>query len=104
MKKLMRALLLLLVTCGMMPVYAETVSVEPSSPVEKASPAKKDIEGKEKSNGMTLFLLVFIGAVLFVLSSASALNALGGRPPRKDGTTPPVKKKKSGDERDRFRL
>lgn len=60
---------------------------------------------KEKGNGVTLFLLVFGGAVLFVLSTATALNSLGGKPPAKrDDARAPARRSANGDPKSRFRL
>ena len=86
--------------------YAE----EHASSVEQKTEATKPAEDKpkqEEGHGISVFWMVFIGAILFVLSSATALNSLGGKPPPRsgDGTSRrPRKPKDDKDPKDRFRL
>lgn len=72
-----------------------------------ASAAEAQSQEKDEGwSGTTIFLLVFIFSVLFVLSSATAMNALGGRKPTpRPGPrrqSPGERKKPEG--KDRFRL
>lgn len=59
---------------------------------------------KEKKDNFTLFWIVFAVSILFVISSATALNRMGGKPPSggKEGTPSP--RKKPADDERRFRL
>lgn len=82
----------------------ETAATSSQEPVA-AHQAEKKPE-KSEGHGISIFLLVFIGAILFVISTATALNALGGKPPPRSGsgTTPKPRKSPSEDPKDRFRL
>ena len=84
------------------PALSQPVQVEVSA----------DDKGEQSGgwSGFTIFLLVFVFALLFVISSATAMNALGGKKgaPRSRDEAPPKRKKsterKLPEGKDRFRL
>ncbi len=77
----------------------ETVQ-ETQAATEKAAAAPQEAE---KNNGFSVFLVVFLIAVLFVLSSATALKGLGGKPPARR-TAKPSSPRKLPEGNKRFRL
>jgi len=98
-----KALLMLCWLCWIPPLHAEDGAV--SKPTASAEIAQESATPKEKKEGFSLFWIVFGVSILFVLSSATALNRLGGKPPSRSegGTLRP--RKESGDEEERrFRL
>lgn len=110
MRKFLQTLLLL---CCLGPIVAthaaaEDVVVENGTTAQAAGESQhaQSGEAKEKKgwSGMTIFLLVFIFSVLFLISSATALNRLGGKPPprQKGQTNSAQRKAQTGKER--FRL
>lgn len=110
MRKILQTLLLL---CCLGPIAATQAAAD-DAVVENEATDQTDGESqdaqrgvkKEKKgwSGMTIFLLVFTFSVLFLISTATALNRLGGKPPPrpKSSDTSPRKKAKTGKER--FRL
>ena len=97
----MKAVVVVCCLCWLPAVHAQQETA--GTQVEATSTAKAGTE-KEKKGGFSVFWVVFLVSILFVISSATALNALGGRPPSHDkGKTPPLRKRAGNDER-RFRL
>jgi len=85
-------------------VHAQAETAGTSVEVEAPSTAKAGAE-KEKKGGFSVFWVVFLVSILFVISSAAGLNALGGKPPPQGkGKTPPPRKKARSDDARRFRL
>lgn len=87
----------------------------PSGVADETGESAKDVQvavqhaaekpQQEKGHGFSLFWIVFIVAILFVVSSATALNTLGGKPPPRSGSGDASKRKKAAeDPKDRFRL
>ncbi|MFO7592584.1 MAG: hypothetical protein R6X15_00875 [Pseudomonadota bacterium] len=108
MFKLLKLFVVIGCVGGMPLCYGGDAPVSESAQVE-ASIDDKD-EKSEGWSGFTIFLLVFVFALLFVISSATAMNALGGKkgaPPGRD-RKPPQRKKITGDKlpqgKDRFRF
>lgn len=82
---------------------AEPAAGKAAQSSEVASPEQAGVK-EEKKGGFSIFWIVFLVSILFVLSSATALNRLGGKPPpRGKGGAPRPRKKAANDER-RFRL
>lgn len=109
MLKLLQVLVVMGCLFGLSQGYAAEAPV--SAAVQVEAPAEgKDAEESKGWSGFTIFLLVFVFALLFVISSATAMNALGGKgraPRNRDEATP--KRKKSTESKlpegqDRFRL
>lgn len=104
MKKALTVLVLIGSLLFQLPaVAANDAGAESSAP---AGQQEQEKGADKEDNGMLIFWLVFAGAVLFVLSSATALNSLGGKPPPRshgDGTGP-QRKKKTAEGKERFRL
>ncbi len=105
----MRKLLQLMVLLGCLAAWPAAFAQEPVDNGEAVSaPASSEVAAEEKGgwSGMTVFAVVFVFALLFVLSSATALNSLGGKkrqpPPSRPKTTPSQRKVPEG--KDRFRL
>lgn len=108
MLKLLQVLVVMGCLFGLSQGYAAEAPGSAAAQVEVPAEGK-DAESKGWS-GFTIFLLVFVFALLFVISSATAMNALGGKgraPRNRDEATP--KRKKSTESKlpegqDRFRL
>lgn len=101
MKNVVKALMLIYCLCWQPITYA----VEPMSdkPVQSETTTQPQDMAKPKKKGMSIFWIVFAVAILFVISSATALNRLGGKAPKRDNENPRPRNK-SGKDRDRFRL
>jgi hypothetical protein len=98
-----------MILLGCLAAWTATFAQEaPANGEAVSAPANSEdtAEDKEGWSGMTVFAVVFIFALLFVLSSATALNNLGGKkrqPPQpRSKTTPSRRKVPEG--KDRFRL
>jgi len=84
-------------------VHAEEVPADKPVQTEVSPAATHTDEKKTKKGGVSTFWIVFIVSILFVLSSATALNTMGKKPPpRGSDKTPPRKKSDNG--KNRFRL
>lgn len=106
--KLMHILFVLVCLAGFSTSYATETPISEQTQMEE--PAKEKDAKSEGWSGFTIFLLVFVFALLFVISSATAMNRLGGKgwAPRSREATPPTPKKttdsKLREGKDRFRL
>ena len=112
MRKVIQTLFLL---CCFGIIMTSAVAAEESGDVaESEATAQADAEaqeaqsGEEKEkkgwSGMTIFLLVFIFSVLFLISSATAMNRLGGKPPPRQEGQGPSPRRKAQTGKERFRL
>jgi hypothetical protein len=105
LRKLLGVLLLFSCLFWLTAGYAEEAEVTSGQASDTTHQVEKKPE-KSEGHGISVFLLVFIGAILFVISTATALNALGGKPPPRSGsgTTTKPRKSSSEDPKGRFRL
>lgn len=104
MRNLMKVILVACCLYGLPALHAaEPVTGKP--PQSEATGTAQPGTPQKKKGSVSLFWVVFIIAILFVLSSATALNALGRRPPshNKGAGAPRPHRKPAKDER-RFRL
>lgn len=97
----------LLVACclyGLPALHAAEPATD-KSPQSETTQTEQPGTPQKKKGSVSLFWVVFIIAILFVLSSATALNSLGRRPPshNKGANAPQPRRKSAKDER-RFRL
>jgi len=105
LRKLLSILVLALCLGGWPSAYAADEGQSAKS-AETTSQQKEKKADTREDDGMMIFWLAFLGAILFVLSSATALNSLGGKPPpRRNGDgAEPDRKKNVAEGKDRFRL
>jgi hypothetical protein len=100
----MKGLIMVWCLCWLPAVLAEEAphaQQQPETVAEEGSGTDKE------GGGMTVFLLVFLFSILFVLSSATALKALGGKQPPARGKPrpkPTQTRKKLPEGEERFRL
>ncbi|MCW8827897.1 MAG: hypothetical protein OQK94_02450 [Gammaproteobacteria bacterium] len=103
MQRVLQAIIVMCCLVSFSALYAQETSPAEQLTIEAQADEKGDGEQKGWS-GMTIFWLVFAFSVLFLISSATALNRLGGKPPpiRKKPETRP--RSKANESRGRFRL
>jgi hypothetical protein len=106
-----KRLLALIIIAGLSGAVPALGAETPQAPAQPPVGEQQVGDEEEGSDGMLVFGLVFLFALLFVLSSATALNTLGGKPrankdkdkPRpRPGPAPTRNKMPQGKER--FRL
>jgi len=97
----MKSLIMVYCLCWLPSIHAETPAAD--KPAQSESTTQAVTPAKAKKGGMSVFWIVFVIAILFVISSATALNRLGGKPP-KHGDNKARPRNKSGTDEHRFRL
>lgn len=103
MQKLVTILLVLFCLGGPPAVQAEQAPDAESA--QAAAPAGEEQAPEEEGwSGFSIFLLVFVFSVLFILSSATALSRMGGKPPPRTPHKPSSQRPGGSDGKDRFRL
>ncbi len=104
MRNILKAMLLLVCLSGFSMAVAQESMAEPVVQDQPVSEGGVEAPKAKKKGGFTLFLIVFLVAVLFVLSSATALKRMGGKPPLRVKTPPPNRRGKLPEGDKRFRL